>query len=1463
MIYRQLLGAALFLSSYTAAQGTGSVITATITDATKVPETPASVPTLTSTDVTKSPLQTTVTDPGAVTAPGAQISTTSGAPSVTVDEIATGIVKPKVVAAVAATNLFSRIASDDPATVLKGSVSHSVAPKGVSSEYTGPQGLPIATNNYYGNLFVDGQTDPAFVMPYTVYWQKGTGLCAWNALNTKYFYGSYSGESTTGPHYYYNQPGLCPIGFSSTEMSSTQQMSASNIDHQSVHLKFTPGTGTGSMVVPLVQGNAFLTSIYTGLTPQIFGGAFTSLTGVTYKSTGSTSNTGSKYRVTLNSDESWLIYIFPSATGTSSVMTLTSTSTLTGPAGFSGFIQIAKLPAGYTTADEAVYDASAGTYATQNVISGSSTGAVGRYTFDFGVQSATGSPLLSFLFAHQISSITDGVATALKLWSNVKGLMQAFTGNTLTFTESEMPIDIQFLPWSPNGALQTYSVDALKAIATAANAESKQVMSLQTNLDSMYYSGKALAKFAQICLTLHDILEQDATSCVTELEQSIATFISNSNINPLVYDNVWKGAISSCGNSGCDFGNAWYNDHHFHYGYFVYAAAVIGHIDPAWLTTSNKAYINTLIRDFANPSTDDTAFPQFRAFDWYAGHSWAHGITSAGDGKDEESSSEDYNALYGMKLWGKVIGDASMEGRGNLMLAVMRRSMQNNMLMAPDNAVQPSSFVPQYVAGITFMNKVDHTTYFGQNEEYIQGIHMIPLTPISAYFRSPTFVSEEWSAVIKPILSNVQGGWLGILMANYAIANSTASYGFFSSSAFSSNYLDGGASQTWYLAYAAGLGGAGSSSVSSSSSSASTTPHSTMASSAVISSTFPASASVTASHSASLSIVVTSTSSASASTSASASVTASHSASVSIVVTSTSSASASALTSTSVTASHSASVSPSQTVSGSITHSKTTTSLSTVTGFAINVPKDNGELSSSASAFAKQSSMRSQSVPVGETSVSSTNSAVSTTTPMASSIPSTVITLSLGGRGVSCRERLLILSDTADFITIYDNGTLACGNSNAMLLPRSTSQSAFSIELSAVPSVKALKSSFVLKENTLLLYLTSILSRKRQDTSYTAGDQQLTFVYDQNNVVFAVLPGQNTTMTAFTPEVAVVTTPQSPTLSSRMGPNTLTTQSDPTMQTSMASGLLSTTSSSALVTSSVTPFNVPSSTVTSTFTTPATSSAAQGSVSGQTSASSTGQGGNGLDALGKTVITSTTPTLATNYTTITYSTTINGQATIITTVVPIGATSVNVVPSTTAANVVLSTIAANVVPTTTAANVVPATVAANVVPTTAVDNVVFTATAVNVGPMTAVDNVDPTIAVDIVVPTATATSVAGAQKAGAAAANVPGVVTQGTVITTTPTSVATGFSTQTTIAASTGAAAVAAAAAASNNVISSDSSQTASTLTTNTDNTVVAASSANTLPVVKAPSLPAYVSASNKVVFSIGSILAMMLLHLA
>ena len=51
-------------------------------------------------------------------------------------------------------------------------------------------------------------------------------------------------------------------------------------------------------------------------------------------------------------------------------------------------------------------------------------------------------------------------------------------------------------------------------------------------------------------------------------------------------------------------------------------------------------------------------------------------------------------------------------------------------------------------------------------------------------------------------------GWRGVLYANVALFKPVSSWNFFSDGGFRTTYLDGGASRTWGMAFAAALGGA-------------------------------------------------------------------------------------------------------------------------------------------------------------------------------------------------------------------------------------------------------------------------------------------------------------------------------------------------------------------------------------------------------------------------------------------------------------------------------------------------------------------------------------------------------------------------------------------------------------------------------------------------------------------------------
>ncbi|KAL2868878.1 glucan endo-1,3-beta-D-glucosidase [Aspergillus lucknowensis] len=693
---------------------------------------------------------------------------------------------------------------------------HPVAKHGVNSSN------PIETNKFHSALFLGTQTNATFTHPYTLAWAKGSGNLQSFGMAISHVepnliaYGPTNSKLPGNPvSYYINPIGIQSIILSATELSRSTVLTVENPLSLSANAVLRPKAGSSQgITIPVVQGMAYVTGVYTQLQPVLQSGVhFRQVVTV-----GSPRSGIFKYRATLEDGTIWLIYVTPQD-GRDPNLQLVSTTDLRGLPGWSGTIQVAKNPAG--SAGESFYDNSSGVFPTEAIVSGSVNNRTGTYRLAWAKagKDVQNTPLMMFALPHHVESFdsqTRGRAVNITLRTTTKGIARAVIGEYWTMTEPDLPTTMDFAPWSiATGSTSQLSAAAQAAIRDVATTELQQDIDGQTNLNSMYYSGKALSKFATIIYTVDRLLGDHATAApaLERLKQAFARFVQNRQEYPLVYDTVWKGIVSSAsygGDVGADFGNTLYNDHHFHYGYFIHAAAIIGSLDPNWVE-GNREWVNALVRDAGNPAANDPLFPFSRAFDWYHGHSWAKGLFESFDGKDQESSSEDTMFAYAIKMWGKTSGDASMEARGNLMLGILRRTLHNYFLMDSDNANHPSNFIGNKVTGILFENKVDHTTYFGNNLEYIQGIHMLPLLPSSPYVRSQKFVREEWNAIFASNAAtpaeNVEGGWKGVLYSNLALIDPAASWRFFAQPNFDSSWIDGGASRTWSLTFAAGLGG--------------------------------------------------------------------------------------------------------------------------------------------------------------------------------------------------------------------------------------------------------------------------------------------------------------------------------------------------------------------------------------------------------------------------------------------------------------------------------------------------------------------------------------------------------------------------------------------------------------------------------------------------------------------------------
>lgn len=710
-------------------------------------------------------------------------------------------------------NIMSAIATDAPASVFSSASLDITMPTGVNNG-----GSAIHTNKFYANLFLGEQQEPVYCQPYSVWWSQDSdyyGFAISYVTPSQRVFGPTATLSTV--EYYTNPIGLISAAFSAEEFSSsTMLLSTSNFDTFSVTATLSLSSG-GSIDFPLALGMGLVTAKYNSLTPRIFSQlGFKTVT----KGTGITTSSGSvdKYVAELFNGITWVIYVSRSSDD-DFTLTVDNNYQITGSKSVDSMvIQIGVLA---DINSEATLDSAAGIYATGVTLDATVSDDVATYTLDYSTEGSSESGnMLLYALHHHVDSFTSdmsGSSTSFYMNSPTKGNMTGYLTNKFIMSET-LHTSMQFMPWSSKSSYTgvSYDSDELTTIASALSSEMNQDISSMTDVSSTYTAGKIIDKFAYMLLVAKDILQDEtsAKSLLSSLKTAFSTWTSNTQPIPLIYDTLFKGVTSSGAQDGgdpnTDYGSPYYNDHHFHYGYWVHAAAIIAYADSAYGGTwaaDNKDWVNSLVRDVANPSSDDTYFPVFRMFDFYNGHSWAAGLFESGDGKNEESTSEDVNFAYGMKLWGKVINDTSMEARGDLMLSVLARSLDSYFLMKDDNSVQPSKIIGNKVTGISYENKVDHTTFFGTNEEYIQGIQMVPITPASGLTRSPEFVSEEWDEKLESIVGDLDSGWLGILRSNQALIDPDSAYTFFSQSDFSTAWLDNGASLTWYLALSAGLKG--------------------------------------------------------------------------------------------------------------------------------------------------------------------------------------------------------------------------------------------------------------------------------------------------------------------------------------------------------------------------------------------------------------------------------------------------------------------------------------------------------------------------------------------------------------------------------------------------------------------------------------------------------------------------------
>ncbi len=330
-----------------------------------------------------------------------------------------------------------------------------------------------------------------------------------------------------------------------------------------------------------------------------------------------------------------------------------------------------------------------------------------RTTYSF---TTTGPTPLVALYPHQAQALTQPLPV-LGSYTTIRGTLSLVrTGSfTTTLALIRPPAEFRALSAVPSDLTLALTSD----ISTYVQAGPPS--------SGDYFLGVWLGKGI-------DLLQLAQSSGMPDESQKVLRYLEPillSSLKGFAYDPTLTSVVAK----QPEFGNEHLNDHHFHYGYFIRAAAVLSMLDPTYLAEV-RASVNAMVGDVASSERSYVRFPFLRTFDVYEGHSWADGFANFADGNNQESSSEAINAWYAVYLWGQATNDTSVASTGLYLYTTEIQSVKqywfgsNGLYAAP---------YQHRLASLVWGGKVDFATWFSKNPNAIYGIQLLPITPASAY----------------------------------------------------------------------------------------------------------------------------------------------------------------------------------------------------------------------------------------------------------------------------------------------------------------------------------------------------------------------------------------------------------------------------------------------------------------------------------------------------------------------------------------------------------------------------------------------------------------------------------------------------------------------------------------------------------------------------------------------------------
>lgn len=257
------------------------------------------------------------------------------------------------------------------------------------------------------------------------------------------------------------------------------------------------------------------------------------------------------------------------------------------------------------------------------------------------------------------------------------------------------------------------------------------VEALEFTAPDSYHGGKQVQRAANLVVLAEQLGREDLAA--TAREATVAELdlwfdpagCATRQQKCFHYDERLGGMVGMAPSYGSDE----FNDHHFHYGHFLYAAGLLAADDPE-LAERWAPVADLVAKDYGSPEVT-SLFPAHRAFDPWRGHSFASGTAPFADGNNQESSSEAINGYVGLSLWAQARGDDRLNDHARWLLSQETAATVAYWL---DPRIEEPYAHPS--VSLNWQGKRDFATFFSPDPSAVVGIQFIPMGPTQVDYLS-------------------------------------------------------------------------------------------------------------------------------------------------------------------------------------------------------------------------------------------------------------------------------------------------------------------------------------------------------------------------------------------------------------------------------------------------------------------------------------------------------------------------------------------------------------------------------------------------------------------------------------------------------------------------------------------------------------------------------------------------------